>query len=275
MRRLLLTSLRIIIVMTVLCGVIYPLFILGIAQLASPAKANGSIISINGKAVGSSLLGQSFTDASGNPLPQYFQTRPADPGYDYNADGSGSDNYGPSNPLLIGFVPGISIVNTKGELVDGPNGKPLPANPFAVPGDPTCVPESSTTGNAPIAELPTGIFTGPGNPSQYLMANGTYVCDPNTVAERAIAYRQLNDLAPTAVVPVDAVTASFSGLDPDISIANADLQAPRVARVRHLPLATVDALVNKYTSPRPLDILGEPGVNVLKLNIALNQLPRT
>jgi potassium-transporting ATPase KdpC subunit len=92
------------------------------------------------------------------------------------------------------------------------------------------------------------------------------------VTERAIAYRKFNDMAPGAVVPVDAVTASGSGLDPDISIENAVDQASRVARVRHLTDATVLALVQKYEQGREWGFLGEPVVNVLELNLALEAL---
>jgi potassium-transporting ATPase KdpC subunit len=90
------------------------------------------------------------------------------------------------------------------------------------------------------------------------------------VTERAVAYRKFNDLPPTASVPVDAVTASASGLDPDISIANALDQAPRVARARHLPAARVIALVHRYTTPAQWGFLSEPAVNVLELNLALD-----
>ncbi len=92
------------------------------------------------------------------------------------------------------------------------------------------------------------------------------------VARRAAAYRKENGLPPNAPVPVDAVTASGSGLDPDISPANALLQAPRVARVRHLPLATVQALITRYTTGRLFGFIGEPRVNVLRLNRALDLL---
>ena len=101
-------------------------------------------------------------------------------------------------------------------------------------------------------------------------ADGTYVCDPDTVPERAIAYRAEFGLAPGAQVPVDAVTASGSGLDPDISVANANLQAPTVARARHLPLATVRQLIAANTTGRSLGVLGDPGVDVLTLNLALD-----
>jgi len=113
--------------------------------------------------------------------------------------------------------------------------------------------------------------TSPSPGQKYELSGGTYVCDPNTVPELVIAYRQLNGVPAGVRIPVDAVTSSASGLDPQISIANADLQAPRVARVRHLPLTEVMSLVKRYTSARSLGFLGEPGVNVLELNVALDR----
>ncbi len=92
----------------------------------------------------------------------------------------------------------------------------------------------------------------------------------DAVAQRSIAYRQENGLAPNAPIPVDAVTASGSGLDPHISLANARLQAPRVARARNLPLATVNSLIARHSQPPQLDVLGDPRVNVLELNLALD-----
>jgi potassium-transporting ATPase KdpC subunit len=101
-------------------------------------------------------------------------------------------------------------------------------------------------------------------------ASGSYVCDPNTIPERAIAYRAFSGLPANAPVPVDAVTASGSGLDPDISVQNAVDQAPRVARARHLPVQQVIALVHRYTQGREWGFLSEPAVNVTELNLALD-----
>ena len=109
---------------------------------------------------------------------------------------------------------------------------------------------------------------------QYAKVKGGYACDPNTIPERALAYRAFNGLAADATVPSDAVTASGSGLDPDISPANADLQAARVARDRHVALAAVLRAVSAHTDGRQLGFLGERVVNVLDLNLALDQLPK-
>ena len=182
-------------IVTVVLGFGYPLAVTGISQLFFRHQANGSLVYVDGKLKGSALLGQSFTDAAGAPLPQYFQPRPSDAGSGYDGADSGASNLGPSNPVLIKLV-----------------------------------------------------------------------------TERAVAYRKFNGLPPNASVPVDAVTASASGLDPDISIANALDQAPRVARARHLPTARVIALVRQHTTGAQWGFLSEPAVNVLELNLALDGL---
>ena len=240
---------------TLVLGFGYPLVVTGLSQLFFHQQANGSLVYRNGKLVGSALLGQSFTDSKGNPLPQYFQPRPSAAGAGYDASSSGASNLGPSNPLLIGFVAGVNTV--------GLDGRPSAANPFASSSDPACVP-TDPEGN-PV--------TSPAPGQKYARSSdGSYVCDPNTIPERAIAYREFNGLAANAPVPVDAVTASGSGLDPDISVQNALDQAPRVARARHLAVGEVIALVHRNTQGRQWGFLGEATVNVLKLNLALDGL---
>ncbi|HEX3426484.1 MAG TPA: potassium-transporting ATPase subunit C [Acidimicrobiales bacterium] len=242
MRRQLLTGLLVTISLILLTSVAYPLAVWGVGQVAFSHQSDGSLVRVNGKVVGSSLIGQNFTDKAGNPLPQYFQPRPSAAGVNgYDPTASSASNLGPSNPDLIG--------NDIGHPQD---------NPFRTPADPYCVP----------VPAPTKTNSGPvykKNP------DGTYVCNPTTVPERVLAYRRLNGLAPDVAVPVDAVTASGSGLDPDISVANALDQAPRVARARHLDVATVVALVHQHTRGRAWGILGENTVNVLDLNVALDR----
>jgi potassium-transporting ATPase KdpC subunit len=246
-------SIVMMVLLTVALGFGYPLLVTGISKVFFNNQANGSLIYRNGKLVGSSLIGQNFTDAQGNPLPQYFQPRPSDAGSGYDGADSGASNLGPSNPLLIGFVAGVNTV--------GLSGQPSATNPFATAADPACVPMAP--GGTPV--------TSPSPGQKYeKTASGTYECDPNTIPERAIAYRQFNGMPANAPVPVDAVTASASGLDPDISVANALDQAPRVARARHLAVAEVVALVHKYTSGAELGFMSEPDVNVLNLNLALD-----
>jgi K+-transporting ATPase ATPase C chain len=113
-----------------------------------------------------------------------------------------------------------------------------------------------------------------GNPVYETNLDGSKVCNPNTVPQRVMAYRQANGLGPHARVPVDAVTASFSGLDPDISVANARIQAGRVARARGVSRREVLRLVDEHTSRRALGVIGEDTVNVLELNLALDAMSR-
>lgn len=236
---------------------LYVLVVYAVGQVAFKHSADGSLISRDGQVVGSSLIGQSFANEKGEPLARYFQPRPSatSPG-PYTASASAATNLGPGDPRLVGFVPGLNTVSLEG--------KPSKTNPFATKADPYCVP--MTTEEAPVISPEPG--------EKYMKtSNGEYACDPNTVPERVMAYRQLNELPAGTKVPVDAVTASASGLDPEISIANARLQAPRVARARKLALNTVLALVRRYTKGRSLGFLGEPGVDVLELNLALDRIP--
>jgi potassium-transporting ATPase KdpC subunit len=255
MRRHLLSSIVMLVVVTVVLGFGYPYLVTGLSDAFFRNQADGSLVYRHGQPVGSSLLGQEFTNAKGNPLPQYFQPRPSDAGTGYDGIDSGASNLGPSNPLLIGFVPGINTV--------GRSGQPSRTNPFATPADPACVPVN-----------PAGTPVTSPAPGQRYARNpdGSYVCDPSTIPERAIAYRKFNRLPAGAPVPVDAVTASGSGLDPDISVANALDQAPRVARARDLPASQVIALVHRYTQGSQWGFLGEPTVDVLELNLALEDL---
>jgi K+-transporting ATPase ATPase C chain len=192
-------GLRLLLVFTVLTGIIYPVVMVGIAQVAFPKQANGSMISANGHVAGSSLLCQEFVDAKGNPLPQYFQPRPsaailAGAKNDYGCDPrySSPTNYGPNNSALVKLI----------------------------------------------------------KQRQQQIAASDHVA--------------------VSQIPPDAVTASGSGLDPGISPQDAAIQVNRVAAARHASPATIMALVQQYTQGRVLGFLGEPRVNVLELNIALD-----
>jgi potassium-transporting ATPase KdpC subunit len=192
MLKALVSSVIAIVITTAVFGFAYPLLMTGFAQVAFKGNANGSLITSNGKVVGSELAGQGFTS------PKYFHERPS--AVDYNAMGTSFANLGPTNPDLA--------KNVK-TAADG------------------------------ILKL-----EGPYNP-------GLTIHD----------------------IPVDAVTTSGSGIDPDISPAYAQLQAARVAAVRNLPLETVKQLISKYTTGRSWGFFGEPGVNVLELNLALDREP--
>jgi K+-transporting ATPase ATPase C chain len=174
-------------VLTLICGVIYPLAVTGIAQAAFPAQANGSLVEKDGQVVGSALIGQSFS------TPGYFWGRPSATGpMANNGGGSSGSNQGPLNPALQEAVKGR------------------------------------------VAALRAA---DPGN---------------------------------TAPVPVDLVTASASGLDPEISLAGAQYQAARVARARGIPVERVGALIERHTALRVFGLFGEPRVNVLALNMTLD-----
>ena len=245
LRRQLLTGLLMTIALLVLLGIVYPLVVTGVSQVLFNHRADGSLVKANGKVVGSSLIGQNFTDGDGNPIAKYFQPRPSAAGDGYDALSSGGSNLGPSNPKLIGNVPGVAV---------GDDGKAMTSNPYATPEDPYCVPVADDQGG------------------YKKNGDGTYECDPNTVPQRAIAYRELNGLTPDTKVPVDAVTASSSGLDPAISVANANLQTARVAKARNLDPAVVANVVDKHTQSRQWGFLGEKTVNVLDVNLALDRM---
>jgi potassium-transporting ATPase KdpC subunit len=202
MRRQLVPAVISMVVFTVVFGLLFPLVITGIGQLAFHDKAEGSIVEQHGKKIGSSLIGQAFTDAKGKPLAQYFQSRP-------------SAAVGASGDTTAGYDPTSS----------------------------------------------SGSNLGPTNPDFLKL-----------VGERVKAYRKLNGLGSAVQVPVDAVTASASGLDPDISVANARLQAQRIADERGIPLEKVRQAIDDNTSDRTLGVLGEKTVNVLALNRALDRL---
>jgi K+-transporting ATPase ATPase C chain len=234
MRRQLFTGLRVTIALIALLAVAYPLAVWGVGRVAFKSQADGSFTRVNGKVVGSVLIGQNFTDNNGNALAQYFQPRPSAAGANgYDPTASGGSNLGPSSDKLLGQC-----------------------NP---------VQDTDASGKPKVDSQ--------GNPVDKLNPDGTKVCDPTTVPQRVIAYRVFNGLPASAPVPVDAVTASGSGLDPDISVANALDQAPRVARARHLGVDRVVALVHGHTDSRAWGILGEKTVNVLDINLALDRLP--
>lgn len=273
-------ALRALLVLTVILGIAYPVFIWLVAQLPGLRdKADGSLIEANGKPVGSSLIGQSFTDADGNPLPRYFQSRPSAAGNGYDPMATSASNLGPESivdqpdkPSLLTLV--CSRSAAVGEL-DGVDG----ARPFCTGGGvgavlsvigprddrgnvihPTkvvSVNEPCDTTKTPFLKTYEGVRVECArsgedySAGQLVPIRGTAPADP--------------------AVPADAVTASGSGLDPHISPAYAELQVNRVAAALISP-ATVRQLVADHTDGRTLGFFGEPRVNVLELNIALDAL---
>lgn len=191
--------LTITVTLLLITAVIYPLAVFGAGQLVFHRQANGSIIAIDGIPVGSSLIGQAFTE------PQYFHPRPSAAAYD--AAASTGSNLGPTSALLINGVHNAA------------------------------------------------------DPAQ----------DVAGIKDRVAAFRKENGLSADVKVPADAVTASASGLDPDISPATARLEVARVARARGATVADIRALVDQYTEGALLGFIGQPRVNVLKLNLALDK----
>jgi K+-transporting ATPase ATPase C chain len=187
-------AIRAMLLFTLVLGVGYTAVITGIGQVALPAQANGSVVRSGDEVVGSALIGQSFADADGNPLPEWFQPRPSAAGDGYDAGASSGSNLGPENEDLIAAI-----------------------------------------------------------------------------EERRAQVAEFNGV-PESEVPADAVTASASGLDPHISPEYARLQVARVAETRGLPESEVLDLVESRIQARDLGYLGEPTVNVLQLNLALDEL---
>jgi potassium-transporting ATPase KdpC subunit len=210
-----LAALRMLLIFTVTCGIVYPVVVWAIAQVAFNHQANGSLVSYKGRVVGSSLLCQEFVNSKGQPLPQYFQPRPsfAIVGWELGQYKNGQ-----------WYVEGV-----------GPNNY-------------GCNPLYSSASNL-----------GDNNPAQIQF-----------VKQRQEAISKFDNV-PISKIPADAVTASGSGLDPDITPANAAIQVDRVAAARHISPAQVEALVRQYTSGRIIGFLGEPVVNVLQLNLALDE----
>ncbi|MCU1505662.1 MAG: potassium-transporting ATPase subunit [Microbacteriaceae bacterium] len=186
-------ALRAMIVLTVALGIIYPLVITA-AGLLAPSQANGSLVTVNGQTVGSSLIGQSFTDKNGNALPQWFQSRPSAAGTGYDGGASSGSNQGTESETLI-----------------------------------------------------------------------------KAIKDRKAAIAKSDGVNP-ASIPPDALTASASGLDPQISPTYAREQIARVAAARNLSVSAVTTLVNSFVQAPNLGYLGGPTVNVLELNIALSKL---
>lgn len=272
-----LAALRLLLVLTVVTGIAYPLAVLAVAQL--PGLKHHADGSLTGH--GSAIIGQSFIDADGNPLVQYFQSRPSAGGYDPTA--TGASNLGPESVVdvlpdpsvpgdtgkqsLLTQVCSRSVAVGKLEGVDG-------SRPYCTPGGAGAVLgvfyRNGSTG--PVTRVVSLDEACPATPFVTTWQGVAVECA--TFGEdysHAVVTPVRGDAPADPVVPADAVTASGSGLDPGISVAYADLQIPRVARERGVPADTVRALVAKYTDGRALGFLGEPSVNVVELNAALDR----
>ncbi|MEO5873364.1 MAG: potassium-transporting ATPase subunit C [Streptosporangiaceae bacterium] len=285
-----LAALRALLVLTVICGLAYPLAVTAVAQIPGlKDKAEGSYLSLNDKQVGSGLLGQSFTDKDGNALNQYFQSRPSNAGDGYDPTATSASNLGPESIVdtlpdpalvkagkedknasesLLTTVCGRSVAVGTLEGVDG-------SRPFCTKAGVGAVLSVIGPRDASgIVSAPTRVISvNEACPAVPFLATyqgvkvecNTYGTDYST--------GQIVPIKGDAVtkVPADAVTAGGSGLDPQISVAYADLQAPRVARARGIAADRVRDLIKDNTTGRALGFMGDPVVNVLKLNLALDK----
>ena len=233
-------GLRLTLIFTVLTGLLYPVVMTGVSELIFPKQADGSLVTVNGKVVGSSLIGQSFAK------PEYFHPRPSSAGSGYDATASGGSNLGPTSAKLLRGT--IKMDDKKNEIVDF-DGINLRIVHYCVDND---IPYESSV---PLEQFK----------------------DSHGDLDDVKLIKAFNDdkapLLFSAKVPIppDAVTASASGLDPQISPANAETQASRIAKARGVSADQVKQLIPQSTDRADLGFLGEPRVNVLMLNIALDQ----
>jgi K+-transporting ATPase ATPase C chain len=283
MFRQLSAALRILLVFTVILGIGYPLLITAVAQVPGlQSRADGSIVKVDGKAVGSKLLGQSFTDKDGNALVQYFQSRPS--ASDYDPTASGASNLGPESIVdtlpdpkvkddtgtqsLLTQVCARSIAVGKLENVD-------PARPFCTADGIGAVLSVSYSQPGYKGRVTGAVSINQACPATPFITS--YQGAPVTCATFGADYSKgkvvpIRGSAPAhPAVPADAVTASGSALDPEISFAYAKIQEPRVAKARGITVAQVSAVVDKIATGRDLGFMGEKKVNVLLLNIALDK----
>jgi potassium-transporting ATPase KdpC subunit len=280
-------ALRALLVFTVLLGIGYPLVIWLAAQLPGLSeKAHGSIIRVDGKPVGSRLIGQLFTDAAGHPLPQYFQSRPSAAGAGYDPMASGAGNLGPESivdtPADAGFKASLltqvcsrSLAVAEAEGIGAQAG----SRPFCTGGGVgavlSVIGPRDALGNVVHPTRVVSVNEPCATTSRPFMDtyDGVRVECARSGEDYSIGQIvPIRGAAPSnPVVPADAVTAGGSGLDPDISPAYADLQVARVARARHITPAQVRDVVAGHRHGRELGIFGEPRVNVLAVNLELDR----
>ena len=278
-------ALRMLLIFTVVLGVLYPLAITAVAQIPGlKSRADGSPIKVNGQVIGSKLIGQLFTDSDGNPLPQYFQSRPSAAGAGYDPTASAASNLGPES--IVDVLPDPSVKDDTGtqRLLTLVCSRSLAIGKlYGVDGSrPFCTSDG-------VGAVLAVFYAGPGYTNaitRVVSLNQACPTKPFLATYKGVAVQcakfgedyakgQIVPIRGTApahpAVPADAVTASGSGLDPEISPAYAKLQEGLVAKTRGITVSQVAALVSKFQKGRDLGFLGEPRVNVLQLNLALDK----
>ncbi|WP_431925685.1 potassium-transporting ATPase subunit C [Micromonospora wenchangensis] len=278
-----LAALRALLVFTALLGVAYPLALVAAGRLPGlDARADGSLLTVDGRAVGSALIGQSFTDADGDPVPRYFQSRPSAAGDGYDPTASAASNLGPESVVdTLAADPQQSTRSLLSQvcarsravgLLDGVDGRRPYCTPDGVGAVLAVFRADGLTGR--ITRVVSVNQTAPATP---FVASWQGV--PVELAQPGEDYRAAGGLVTPVrgdapehpAVPADAVTASGSGLDPHISPAYAAIQVARVARERGADPAVVRRLVAEHTTGRTFGFMGAPAVNVLELNLALDR----
>ena len=293
-------ALRALLVLTAITGFVYPLAVWGVALLPGlHANADGSIVKVADKPVGSKLIGQSFTDKHGNPLKQYFQSRPSAAGTGYDPTSSGASNLGPESivdtpadpskltpggdPAAAGFKPSLLTQVCSRSAAVGSLEKVDGSRPFCTgEGVGAVLSVIGPRDSAGKVTHPTQVVSVnqpcamPGSaPAMVFLRiyEGVRVqCAQFGQDYSAGQIVPIRGAAPEhPAVPADAVTASGSGLDPDISPAYADIQVARVAGARGVTTAQVLDAVHRNQHGRPLGVFGEPVVNVVALNLELDR----
>ncbi|WP_330186085.1 potassium-transporting ATPase subunit C [Dactylosporangium sp. AC04546] len=279
-----LAALRAVAVFTIVLGLAYPLFMVAVAQIPGlSGNADGSLVSKDGKTVGSSIIGQSFTDADGNPLKQYFQSRPSAAGDGYDPTATSASNLGPES--VVDTLPDPSVQDDEGKQslltqvcqrskaigeLEGVDG----SRPYCTAGGVGAVlavfHQNGSTG--PVTRAVSLNEACPATPFIQSYQGVTVECAKPGEDYAMGVVTPIRGTAPDKpAIPADAVTASGSGLDPHISVAYARLQVNRVAGARNMSAADVQKLVDEHTTGRALGFMGEPAVNVLELNLALDR----
>jgi potassium-transporting ATPase KdpC subunit len=279
-----LAALRTLLALTVVFGLAYPLAMVAIARIPGLSdQADGSMVSQNGKEVGSRLIAQSFSDADGNALKQYFQPRPSAAGAGYDPTATSASNLGPES--VVDTLPDPSVKDDAGKQSLLTQVCTRSKDVGALEGVDGSRPFCTADGvGAVLAVFHRDGLTGP--VTRAVSLNQACPATPFLATWEGVAVEcakfgddyskgvvtPIRGNAPAVpVVPADAVTASGSGLDPQISPAYAHLQAPRVAQTRGTDVAHINALIDQHTTGRFLGFVGEPGVNVLELNLDLDK----